>query len=292
MKIIYSADRNFIDKQINLINQPKVNLFFSDNFDEIRNEIQSCSLFGNDHLYIVRNCHFLEKLDVIAEVFLEEMKDENVILTFEGKKIDTKKITSIPGIEVVFLTELNNYTMKQYIDNLLKSYGIFKIDKEFLYSLLIPNSSIIDHEVMKLEALKNEHLNRELLAEIIFDYSKENIFDLILFLFNKDYLNLFKTLDNLIFKGYSVEHIIAILATQMFNLKLYCIRYEKDGNLVSLASFFKIEEYKIKKYFLIIQNNHSSKITSILDKMLICEIKIKQGAIDAYLAIRKLFLEI
>ncbi|MGL5246344.1 MAG: DNA polymerase III subunit delta [Mycoplasmoidaceae bacterium] len=293
MKIIYSPDKNFILKKIYFNNNFLTkHLFFEENYDEIEKIINSNNLFISNENYIISNCKFLEKLDEKKISFLNSINKNNIILTSVSKKIDLANLSKIKNINIDFIPELNMLTMKNYINQLLNNKGIKISNYELLYLMLIPNSSIIDNEINKLSLLNLDMIDDKIINNVVHDYSKENIFDLIIFLLNKNYVDLFKCLDNLLFAGNKIETIISIISDQLFNLKNYIEIFEKTNSFESIHQKLNIEQYKIKKFYNIISLNSSFKINSILLDLLEIDINIKKKNYNSYIELKRFFLEV
>ncbi|MGL4617276.1 MAG: DNA polymerase III subunit delta, partial [Mycoplasmoidaceae bacterium] len=286
-------DKNFIFKKINFNNNLRTNkLFFEDNYNEIEKIINTTNLFYSNENYLISNCKFLEKIDEEKINFLNNINKNNIILTNVSKKIDSLNLSKIKNIEVYFFPELNMITMKNYINKSLYDKGITILNFELLHSILIPNSSIIDNEINKLSLLNIKVIDDKIIKNVVYDYSKENIFDLIIFLLNKNYIDLFKCLDNLLFAGNKIETIISVMSEQLFNLKNYIEIFEKENILESIHQKLNIEQYKIKKFYNIINLNSSFKINSILLSLLDIDLNIKKKNYNSYIELKKFFLEV
>ncbi|MGL5591308.1 MAG: DNA polymerase III subunit delta [Mycoplasmoidaceae bacterium] len=293
MKIIYSPDKNFIFKKIHFNNDYEIkHLFFEDNYDEIENIINTSNLFFSNENYVISNCKFLEKLDEEKISFLNSINKNNIILTNISKKIDSNNLLKIKNINIDFIPELNMFTMKGYINQLLNNKRIKISNYELLHSILIPNSSIIDNEINKLSLLNINMIDDKIIKDVIYDYSKENIFELIIFLFDKNYVDLFKCLDNLLFAGNKIETIISVISDQLFNLKNYIEIFEETNSLESIHQKLNIEQYKIKKFYNIINLNSSFKINSILLSLLEIDLNIKKKNYNSYIELKRFLLEV
>ena len=64
----------------------------------------------------------------------------------------------------------------------------------------------------------------------------------------KNYVELFKCLDNLMFSGNKIETIIPVISDQHFNLKNYIEIYGKTNSLEALHEKLNIEQIKIFRY--------------------------------------------
>ncbi|MGL4357787.1 MAG: DNA polymerase III subunit delta [Cetobacterium sp.] len=293
MKIIYSPDKNFIYKKIHFNNNNETkHLFFEDNYDEIEKIINTSNLFFSNENYVISNCKFLEKLDEEKISFLNSINKNNIILTNVSKKIDSNNLSKIKNINIDFTPELNILTMKSYINQSLDNKGIKISNCELLYSILIPNSSIIDNEINKLSLLNINMIDEKIIKDVVYDYSKENIFDLIIFLLNKNYVDLFKCLDNLLFASNKIETIISVISDQLFNLKNYIEIFEKTNSLEYIHQKLNIEQYKIKKFYNIINLNSSFKINSILLGLFEIDLNIKKKNFNSYIELKRFLLEV
>lgn len=293
MKIIYSPDKNFIFKKINFSNDFETkHLFFEDNYDEIEKIINTTNLFFSNNNYVIFNCKFLEKLDEEKINFLNSINGDNIILTNVSKKIDSKNISKIKNVNIDFIPELNMFTMKNYINQAVNQRNMKISNYELLYSILPPDSSIIDNEIRKLSLLNMNIIDDKAIKNVVYDYSKENVFDLIIFLLNKNYVDLFKCLDNLLFSGNKIETIIPVISDQLFNLKNYIEIFEKTNSLEAIHEKLNIEQFKIKKFYNIIIMNSSFKINSILLSLLEIDLNIKKKNFDSYIELKRFFLEV
>lgn len=304
--LFYGKDSGRIQKEINKI----VSEFQNDcdvvqydlntsSMNDVLFEIGTIPFFHSHKIVIVKHCDFLSSkaIDFDTNQFEDFLKNpilENVlILTGDFEKCDSrKKIVKLINqtCRVKSFQNLDDKDKRSYISEKSKNLGLNLSVQSLntLISRLPSDTSIIDHQLNKLSNYPDE-IDLNVIDALILKPIEENVFLLSESILNKRMNKIFSNYKDMISLSYDPIYLIAVISSQFrfyYQVKM-CMKQMMSED--KIASYLKAHPYRVKLTCQIVQNISINRIMKILDACLQCDVDIKTGKRDKYLAF-ELFL--
>lgn len=294
--LIYSKNLSLINKEIDKLidnNEEKVVYDLDGNtINELLNDALSMSMFSSKKYIICKNTNFLLSTATINEedqtYLTNYLNDSNkintIIFTVLSDKLDDrKKIVKIfkEKTKVIEISEIKDLTMftKEEFKN--KGYKISILDASYFIDKVGNNIDIILNEIEKMTIYKDEE--KEITKEDIDSLSskafKDNIFELIEAVTNKDRSKIFDLYNDLILQKEDEIKIIVMLANKFrlilqtkIGLSLGDNQYEIAKKLQShpypilLASKSNLTQEQLKQYLKYLSDINYKIVTGQIDK--------------------------
>ena len=198
--LLYGEEPFLINKKINEIVQDESVVFYdmeSTDFNDIKEEIMSYSLFSNNKIVVCKNCYFLtsssenkEYLNILGEILKNDF-DNKLILSVNSKVDERKKVVKelIKLSTVYVYNKLNeNDTINFILQEFEKlEYKIDVSTLNYFYNYVGDNLDIIYNEIQKMNLYKDDKvITKEDINNISSKAIDNNIFELIDAISNKD----------------------------------------------------------------------------------------------------------
>ena len=289
MLIVFGTTQEQIDTYlITLLFDKKVNAVYEydKNDDEILAKVNQSSLFDDEEkgqIFLINNAIFLTSKTKKAIAFIKELEksDKEIICTVvakneasfnaEAKKSKIKKAKPFSDLEKEsFIAKLTKNDPINFDCETTKQTFIQKVKND---------PYMIVNEVKKLQAysLNGNEINAEILKDLMYEAIDENVFNLLIKIFDKNKSDAIIMFDQLIQRKYLVSNIIAVIANQLFDLKIQkqaMLKYRHD-NLWDLSKKTNIAYFILKKNESLLRNITLSTINKMLDDLLIIDYNIK-----------------
>ena len=289
MKIVFGTTQEQIDTYlITLLFDKKVNTVcvYDKNDDEILAKVNQSSLFDDDEkgqIFLINDATFLTSKTKKAIAFIKDLanSDKEIICTVvakneasfnaEAKKHEIIKARAFSDSEKEnFITKLTNDNPINFDCETTKQAFIQKVKND---------PYMIMNEVRKLQAycLNDNEINAEVLKDLMYEAVDENVFNLLIKIFDKNKSEAIIMFDQLIQRKYLVPNIIAVIANQLFDLKIQkqaMLKY-RHLSLWDLSKKTGIAYFILKKNEILLRNITLSKINKMLDDLLIIDYNIK-----------------
>lgn len=304
--LLYGVDTGRIQKEINKIVQE-----FSQDYDLIQYDLKTSSMnevlfeigtipfFSAHKVVVVKNCDFLSSasIDFDLNQFENYLKNpilENVlIMTGEFEKCDTRiKIVKLVNqtCRVKSFQSLDDKDKKSYIVEKLRQLqaDISSDALNELISRLPIDTNVIDHQLEKI-ACYPDKITVEVVEALILKPIEENVFLLSESILNKKFHKAYSIYKDMISLSYDPIYLIAVISSQFrfyYQVKT-CMKQMMSED--SITSYLKAHPYRVKLTCQIVRNIRIDRIMRILDACLQCDVDIKTGVRDKYLAF-ELFL--
>ncbi len=263
-------------------------------FQEIYENFKSSSLFGENFLIFVTDCNNNEN-DILQLINSKKNYKNKIIFIFE--KIKSKKLLeTAKKNNILFTISLPNK------NELLKIVKNFFIKHNFKTASNVENF-IIENTPNDLESLYSElkkildfHSKENILEiedvkKIIFSTKEENIFNFIDNFLSKNRENTMKIFQNLIQLKTDIEFILNMLINNVSNILLInSLIFEKKMQYKDIQSTLNINPYALKKQFPKAKNSSLEELTSLLEKLIILQYKIRISGKDRELIFKNFLI--
>lgn len=304
--LLYGLDTGKIQKEINKIVQ-ELNQDYdliqydlkTSTMNEVLFEIGTIPFFSAHKVVVVKNCDFLSSAGVEFDVqqfenYLKNPILENIlIMTGEFEKCDSrKKIVKLVNqtCRVKNFPSLGDKDKRSYILEQIKQLNINITHDAMneLVSRLPVDTNVIDHQLEKLSCYPNE-ISIEVIESLILKPIEENVFLLSESILNKKFHKAYSIYKDMISLSYDPVYLIAVISSQFrfyYQVKA-CMKQMMSEE--SITSYLKAHPYRVKLTCQIVRNIRIDRIMHILDACLQCDVDIKTGTRDKFLAF-ELFL--
>ena len=294
--LIYSENLYLINKEIDKIidiNEEKVVYDLDDNtINELLNDALSISMFSNKKYIICKNSNFLLSTGSINDDdqkyltnYLNDKNKINIIIftVLSNKLDDRKKIVKLfkEKTKVIEINEIKDLTIfaKEEFKN--KGYKISTLDASYFIDKVGNNIDIILNEIEKMTIYKDEkkEITKEDIDKLSSRAFKDNIFELIEAVTNKDRSKIFDLYNDLILQKEDEIKIIVMLANKFrlilqtkIGLSLGDNQYQIAKKLSShpypilLASKSNLTQDQLKQYLKDLSDINYKIVTGQIDK--------------------------
>lgn len=307
--LIYGSNYTLVNKEIKKITdnfKDVVNFDLSiDNVSLLLNDASCMSIFNEKKVVVGENANFLtsQNTNVVHDIeyltrYLNSNEYENtIILSVIAEKLDErKKIVKLlkEKAKVIFKTVADEKKLESFVIEDFKNNDKiidFKTANYFV-NYVGKNIDIIISEINKMVIYKDDlkQITKEDIDNISSKAFKDNIFDFIDGIMNKDYKKMFECYYDLKRLNEEPIKIISLLANQ-FTL-IYQVKLLSKQNIMQneIADVLKVHPYRVK---LAIDNYYSlSSLENVLKKLHQLDYDIKSGKIDKNMGLEKFLLDI
>lgn len=313
--VLSSESEYFIDKEINKIsneiisdefNLVKLN-YYDTNIEEIVNECNTPTFFGDNKVVCVENCVFLStnskgKLSSNDEKrIIEYLKLPNLSTTLImtiNEKLDSRKKVVKEITKLCRIKKFDNskeFNKKNFIFDFLNKKNIILKQNEldYLISRISDNPKIIECELEKL-ALYNDEIDINVISSLInkpiLD-SDQRKFDFISALYQKDRKKILSDYSD--FKKLGIEPLalIGLIESQFRFLLQVKILKEQYCSEKEIADILNANPYRVK---IVLKNANlfnSKKIELILNELARLDQNFKMGKVDINIGFDKFILD-
>lgn len=268
---------------------------------EVMGDLMTPPFFHAHKVIIVKHCDFLVSgsldFDISQlESFLKEPILENtLILTHESEKCDSrKKIVKLihQTCRVKSFQNLEERDKRSYVAEKCRELGI-SITQEALSRLterLNRDTAMIDLQLEKLACYPLE-INAEAIDALISREIEDNVFELSEAILKGKFKKAFHTYKDMISLSNDPVYLLAVIASQMrfyYQVKVCLMQGMSEERI---ASYLKAHPYRVKLTVQIVSNIEIDKIMKILDAVLTCDLDIKSGKREKYLAFEMFMIQ-
>ena len=289
MFIVFGTTQEQIDTYlITLLFDKKVNsvLVYDKNDDEILAKVNQSSLFDDEEkgqIFLINNAIFLTSKTKKAIAFIKELEksDKEIICTVVAKN-EASFNAEARKSKIKKAKPFSDSEKESFIAKLTKNDPInfdCETKKQTFIQKVKNDPYMIVNEVKKLQAysLNGNEINAEILKDLMYEAIDENVFNLLIKIFDKNKSDAIIMFDQLIQRKYLVSNIIAVIANQLFDLKIQkqaMLKYRHD-NLWDLSKKTNIAYFILKKNESLLRNITLSTINKMLDDLLSIDYNIK-----------------
>ena len=262
--------------------------------NEVFVEIGMIPFFCSHKVIVVKNCDFVGTAAVnfdveqFEKILNQPLLDNILIMTSEVEKCDTrKKLVKLINqtCRVKNFAQLDEKDKRSYIVDKCKNLNI-KIDSSSLNNLIsrLPNdTSIIDHQLFKLSCYPHQ-IDDEVINALILKPIDENVFLLSESIINGKFNKVYSIYKDMVALSNDPIYLIAVISSQFRFYYQVKVLMNQGLSEEKIASQLKAHPYRVKLTSQIVRFVGVDKIMKILDLCLECDVNIKTGKRDKYLA--------
>ncbi|ENY70135.1 DNA polymerase III, delta subunit [Mycoplasmopsis bovigenitalium 51080] len=303
MYLIYGQENYLINKKINqLIEENKdaqvINFYFNDaKANELISLVSSSTLFDDKRLIFIHDCNYfwskLNKNDTAISLSLIDAINSNMndLVIFVNNNIDKKDLFynnkfveffQLHNGNTYFAQAVQNNELFKHIKNICDEIGV-TIDTlaiNLLTQKLPNNLSIIHHEIKKL-SMQTKNITSDVVNENISTIYVEDTFGFSNSIETNNFSSIWRKYKEKINEATDVTYLISqlsqllVLADQIY-LFLKC-----NKTLTNLANELKINQYRVKKVYGLLNILGIKKIHSMIIDLNILDYEIKHAKINA-----------
>lgn len=306
--LFYGKDSGKIQKEIQLIiNEYKENCdvitydLNQTKMNEVMQELTTLPFFSEHKVVIVKHCDFLSASgnDVDfsqLEKFLTQPIFENtLIMTGEFEKCDArKKIVKLVNqtCRVKSFQNLDEKDKRGYVAEKCRELNIKlnQNDLSFLVERLPVDTREIDNQLEKISTYPDE-LNKEVISSLIIKPLDENIFQLSESLLKGNFKKAFSIYKDMRSLSYEPIYFIAVLSSQFRFYYQVKVCMNQGMSEERIASYLKAHPYRVKLTCQNIRTVSINTIMHLLDGCAKCDMDIKSGVREKFLAFELFLLE-
>ena len=96
------------------------------------------------------------------------------------------------------------------------------------------------------------------------------------------YQKAFELMEFFLKNNTNIDHLFAMLVTQLFKVKIYCVHYKNNHSFTKLMNDYKLKNFQIKHLEKFIKNEPITSIDKILDDLYKIDLKTKKNFIDKH----------
>ncbi|HOZ53813.1 MAG TPA: DNA polymerase III subunit delta [Bacilli bacterium] len=305
--LIYSKNLSLINKEIDKIIDSKEEKVIYDldnsSINELLNDALSISMFSNKKYIICKNTNFLLSTNTISDedqkYLTNYLNDNNkintIIFTVLSDKLDDrKKIVKLfrEKTKVIEIEEIKDSTIFAKEEFKKNGYLISTLDASYFINKVGNNVDIILNEIEKMIIYKDieKEITKEDIDKISSRAFKDNIFELIEAVVNKDRSKIFDLYNDLILLKEDEIKIIVMLANRFRLILQVKIGLSKGDNQYEIAKKLQSHPYPILLASKI--NIKQEDLTRYLKTLADMNYKIVTGQIDKKIALQSFFFEL
>ncbi len=273
-----------------------------DGFSEMKNKIETVSMFAEKKLIIVENLLSAKKLiqEKFQKYFEEKNifeKEETVLIVVERGLTDKKsKLFGLlfrKAFKKQEFSELPLAGVKKFIKEETEKFSI-KITPEAIEKLIVFFGNDlwqISNELQKLSSYKeNKEITKEDIDNLCVSNINLNIFETIEAISKKDKRKALKLVSEHVEKGENEMKILSMINYQFRNILKIKSLIEEKKSFFQIQKLTKLHPFVVKKTFPLAKNFSIDELKAIYKKILEVDFKIKTGKIEPKLAI-EMFIE-
>lgn len=307
--LIYGPNYTLVNKEIKKITEKFKDVvsfdLANDNVSILLDDASCMSIFNDNKIVVGENAYFLtsQNTNIVHDIeYLTKYLNSNeykntIILSVVAEKLDErKKIVKLlkEKSKVIFKAVVDEKKLENFVIDEFKNNNKiidFKTANYFI-NCVGKNIDIIISEINKMVIYKDDlkQITKEDIDNISSRAFKDNIFDFIDAIMNKDYKKMFECLYDLKRLNEEPIKIISLLANQ-FTL-IYQVKLLSKKNIMQnkIADVLKVHPYRVK---LALDNYYSlSSLENVLKKLHQLDYDIKSGKIDKNMGLEKFLLGI
>lgn len=299
--LLYGKDNGRIQKEIQkIIDEYKNDCDIiqydlkNTSMNDVLFEIGTMPFFYSHKVVVVKHCDFLSSGSIDfdlnqLEAFLKNPILENtLIMTGNFEKCDSrKKIVKLVNqtCRVKCFQDLDDKDKRTYILEKMKELGI-QMDQYSLNSLVsrLPiDTNIIDNQLEKLSHYPDE-INEEVIDALILKPVEENIFLLSESILNQKFSKAYSIYKDMVSLNNDPIYLIAVISSQFrfyYQVRVCMMQMMSEDKI---ASYLKAHPYRVKLTCQIVRNIDVRVIMKIIDACLKCDLDIKTGKREKFLA--------
>lgn len=284
---IVGENENVLSAHIKKIKKDKDFAYYDLKDTDIEMILDDCnmiSIFMDKRVIIVKN---IDKIDKDNTSLLKYLKCENeyVDLILCSKTIDKRKKIIKDIMSHTKMLEANELNIDMQRAMILKMLGKYKIsNNDLLYFLNLVGSDIynIQNEIEKLMLYKNNDFNitKKDIDDIIFKTNFADTFSIVNNMMNKNYKELFISLDDVMRDKNNLYSIIPLLFNQFLLLYQVKILLDKNKTKEEIASILSVHPYRVKLSIDYLKNYDVAIIRRKLNELIDIDLKNKTTSND------------
>ena len=299
--LFYGKDNGRIQKEINkIIAQYEGDCdvitydLNTNKMGDVMNEMTMLPFFHSHKVVLVRHCDFLGSgaLDfdlTQLEAFLRAPLLENtLIMTGDFEKCDSrKKIVKLvtQTCRVKSFQNLEEKDKRSYVMEKCRELNI-QIEHEALNQLiqrLKNDTATIDRQLEKL-ACYPQKIDEEVINALVLRELEDNVFQLSESILNGKFKKAYRLYKDMTALNYDPIYLLAVISSQMRFYYQVKVCLMQGMNEERIASYLKAHPYRVKLSIHIVDTIDAEVIMKILDAALMCDLDIKNGRREKFLA--------
>ncbi len=269
-------------------------------FEQAASMYLTPDIFGRDKLIYVKSATFLseeatkKKTQYYKNVF--ESKTNNIIILGIEKIKKTKTVFSKikDEFEILNIEEPKGKELELFIEKYLSSRDIKFTKSELIEIIQSCNSNfdVIVNELTKVSLATNDISNGKW-KDYIYDYSKQNVFDIVTFIYNKDYEGLSAKITKLREQGQPLYSTLSFIVSDLvlaLSLKHQLEKSNNDysKNIYELSKQTGVNSYRLNKINENTKNMDYNVLLSILREVNAIQSNFKYSEVDDSIIASKL----
>lgn len=306
--LVYGQEKTIIDNTIELVYDlitqfKEMNILIMDgesvSIESIINACETTPFMSDRRLIHIKNANYIFENNALSNElskYLNNIPDTNVLLLSSYSSIDKNgnlyKLFRTNGI-VIEYKKLKGENLQEYIQNYLnkENKAITKSNLLYLTSELTLCNENIDLELKKLiDYLGDKKSVEKIDIDLILSKSIENnIFRLLDYITIKELDNAIKVYKQMILQG---EEELMILSMIFRNYKIMYLLKIYSDNYNDVVKKYNIRDFVLKNYIKWIKKYEIGDLKKNIKKCYEYDLKIKQGELNASIAIENLIIEL
>lgn len=263
-------------------------------------ELMSIPFFSSHKIIHFKNCEFLtsntDEDTSLLEAFLRQpIKENTLIMSVQHDKCDgRKKIVKLiqKTCKVKALTDFKDVELRSYILNQLNEYDLqLSLNCQNLLIQRLPNDcALIDLQLEKLSCYPDP-IDEEVICALIQKSLDENIFELSESILKGKFDRAFSVYKDMRFLNYDPIYFLAVLASQFrfyYQIKVGKMQSKSEQ---TMAAELKAHPYRVKLTCELVKNISADELLKLIDACARCDIKIKTGKMEKFLAFEMFLIE-
>ena len=254
------------------------------NFNEILDLLTQTSLFNTfNKLLILQPKIFDKSKSDVEKEFVENLSKISFEQNIDISIYMVNKKTSLPkwlisNYEIKEIPKLNYYSSQSYIEKELKKNSISYDNENLIYlkNKLNNDPWIISNEIKKISCCSKK-LTKELIDNIVIEYSNDTIFKLISCFLRQKYEQSIKIFNDLINQKMSIEEIFSHFCNYIFKLKTIHLCFLNNKNI---KDEFKLQDFQVNEFISLINSIPISMIDNLLNILLKLDKDNKKGLLS------------
>ncbi|MCV3754041.1 DNA polymerase III subunit delta [Ureaplasma zalophigenitalium] len=284
---------SFVQKWLQTNNISNVQKITQEQLDKTLDEASQEFLFGSKQTILVKDTTFFKTISEFKtfQKLLSHPEFEHVMIVFI---IDFKNLSRSAEINN-FLKEVNSFFDVQWNEKVAREYIMqlcqeheLEMDKYVMNDLISNtqcNRLLIEQEMNKLICAQVKNIDAHTLSTYTAVYEDSNIFQLINFLFDKDYLRCFSLLQKLKYNNFDENVIITTMISIFVNYLAFKKLMLQNKNLGLVAQILQLSDFQARKYHQYTQKIGYQHLYMQIKKLIILDNDIKSSKINKILGL-------
>jgi len=274
-KCIEIFDNDYI--QLDLEDEESVFTFFSNN-----------SLFQKNNNVIISNinafCQTMNNEKIQLIIHYINFFHGNIVLINIDEKITLSNLFKIKINNTILIPKIGIWNIRDIIEKELEKQNLFFEKKTLEYfSIIIDfNYGIIENEIKKLSLLNKPVITINDLKNVCSFSNNDSIFKIVEYYLKLENNKAFELMEFFLKNNTNIDHLFAMLVTQLFKVKIYCVHYKNNHSFTKLMNDYKLKNFQIKHLEKFIKNEPITSIDKILDDLYKIDLKTKKNFIDKH----------